>query len=930
MTYIQDNNLINPATNDEVIDFILALGEEVSDVKLWPYQRDFARAIVRSVVEEDAKTITALFARQCLHPDSNILTPSGYVPLKNLKKGDRVLSVMNGTVTEDAISHMWKSSGTARTYTLSKSKARSFTVLDGHRIYDALKDQWFVPGMQESAEAKKVHTREIYLPICDQPPYFQEYEIPEFTKQEAALTALSLCFARDSEHSLLDRMFGQTCKAEYRFMDSAEKVAKEIGLPQEAVSKTSMYSAFTFDPVGDINWLGLLCYRETALRVIFQDAEFSPGRKDKTWVLSLPLKSNGKYLETLFRLLEISGITYDFDDKKKIISVKDNFSLISLLHVVKDKMFYAKVYSMLWFDSENKKSSLMFNTVQLFPLLQEKYPKLAKRTRTGRTRSAYAYQFSGKSNIPFSSAFQLYRDFVQIYGYKAWCELPLKFGYRRITNYSPPVQRDNFIDFETEYTGNYFADNVLMHNCGKSESLKVSVLGLILTLPGLAHRYPADQRWQKYKNGFWVGIFAPSLLQSKNPYNRVRNTLQSPRGKQFLERLGIDTNWPKNTDRELILTNGSRVYNGPASPDANIESQTFHLILGDEAQDIDAFKWDKSIVPMATYTGGTKVMVGTANTVKSRFHSQIEQNREHDKDPNNFPYVQLHFEVDWRTPASLMKNYHKSVMEEIARVTVDADSFKMAYCNQFIFARGMAIDPELLEYKSNKHPRGVLYHYDAVDHYAGDKHVVVGIDIGQKHDPTVCIAVEIDPNAPIEVLNFRTFNKRVIGMLEIKGDDIDLQTPQILDFLRRMRAQTVIVDSTGVGDPYYARLSKAEPGINWIRFVFSQRSKSDLYKAFLADMATGRVMLPGGEKTSQTREFYELLKELSELEKAYNGQYLNCKAPERRGCHDDYPVALALACYACKDYYVGNIEQSRNIFMRRTGSRRGLRVSKRR
>ena len=49
---------------DWLIDKILMYSEKQADIELYPYQKEFARRIIESIVLNDGEEITALFSRQ--------------------------------------------------------------------------------------------------------------------------------------------------------------------------------------------------------------------------------------------------------------------------------------------------------------------------------------------------------------------------------------------------------------------------------------------------------------------------------------------------------------------------------------------------------------------------------------------------------------------------------------------------------------------------------------------------------------------------------------------------------------------------------------------------------------------------------------------------------------------------------------------------
>lgn len=71
---------------------------------------------------------------------------------------------------------------------------------------------------------------------------------------------------------------------------------------------------------------------------------------------------------------------------------------------------------------------------------------------------------------------------------------------------------------------------------GKTESVAVSVVGLSVLLPTLARmdRLKDDERIGKFKDGFWVGIFAPSYELAGIMHSRMASRMQSESMKDIL------------------------------------------------------------------------------------------------------------------------------------------------------------------------------------------------------------------------------------------------------------------------------------------------------------------------------------------------------------------------------------------------------------
>lgn len=80
-------------TTTDLVNKIFAFCEAYSGVEFFPYQAQFGKRIIRSILENDGEEITALFSRQCLHGDSKIHMADGSRKnIRDVKVGDKVLA----------------------------------------------------------------------------------------------------------------------------------------------------------------------------------------------------------------------------------------------------------------------------------------------------------------------------------------------------------------------------------------------------------------------------------------------------------------------------------------------------------------------------------------------------------------------------------------------------------------------------------------------------------------------------------------------------------------------------------------------------------------------------------------------------------------------------------------------------------------------
>ena len=212
---------------------------------------------------------------------------------------------------------------------------------------------------------------------------------------------------------------------------------------------------------------------------------------------------------------------------------------------------------------------------------------------------------------------------------------------------------------------------------GKSETVATTVGGCMIIFPLLALMFPDDERLQMFKDGLWVGIFAPSERQAKITYNRLRTRLNSKSSKAILEDPSIDLTFTVSNGQTVTLSNGSFASAISASEGSSIEGETFKLIICEECQDISNYKIRKSIHPMGAAYNASVVKVGTSTTFVGDFYEAIQRNK-HEYLVNKG--VKNHFEYDWKVVVKYNKKYAKYIEKEKKRLGENSDEFQMSYC----------------------------------------------------------------------------------------------------------------------------------------------------------------------------------------------------------------------------------------------------------
>lgn len=182
--------------------------------------------------------------------------------------------------------------------------------------------------------------------------------------------------------------------------------------------------------------------------------------------------------------------------------------------------------------------------------------------------------------------------------------------------------------------------------------------------------------------------------------------------------------------------------------------------------------------------------------------------------------------------------------------------------------------------------------------------VIIGVDIGQKHDPTAIAVAEPQ---------WRTVEKRAVDHHVIRHlERLPLGTPypavvsRIQAVVQGVRTQgavasTLYVDATGVGQPVVDLLAHVGVRVRAVYFTHGDRrtvsedgSTISLGKAWLVSrlqalLQTGRILLP------ETAEARQLARELIEYEIRVDEDANDKYGAFRVGTHDDMVTALGLA-----------------------------------
>lgn len=436
---------------------------------------------------------------------------------------------------------------------------------------------------------------------------------------------------------------------------------------------------------------------------------------------------------------------------------------------------------------------------------------------------------------------------------------------------------------------------------GKSETVADTVATLMVLLPRLATIYP--DLLSKFKDGLWVGLFAPTEGQAETLFGRTVTRLTSERALEILGDPEIDDVAARIggvTKTIKLKKSGSTMTMMTANPRAKIESKSFHLIVIDECQEADDFVVAKSISPMLAYYAGTMVKTGTPTTSKNNFYKAIQLNKRKQAGRGK---RQNHYQWDWREVAKVNPNYATHIKKEMLRIGEDSDEFQMSYNCKWLLERGMFVTASVMDELGDTSQELVKSYHQTP--------VVVGIDPARKMDSTVVTVVWVDWDRPDE---FGYFEHRILNWLELQGDDWEEQYFQIVNFLSNYDVLAIGVDANGVGDAVAQRL-KILMGRSEVHSVTSSQSEqSKRFKHLQALIQRGMIGWPAHAKTRRLRVWKRFYQQMTDAEIQYKGPNFMVAAPDEAYAHDDFVDSLAIACSLTQELVMPTVEVATSPF----------------
>jgi len=379
-----------------------------------------------------------------------------------------------------------------------------------------------------------------------------------------------------------------------------------------------------------------------------------------------------------------------------------------------------------------------------------------------------------------------------------------------------------------------------------------------------------------------------------SPTFKPQTVISMQRLKERLNDWGFAGYWRSDMGYMIWLINACAIFLS-ADESANVVGNTAHILLEvDESQDVSKEKYTKEFKPMGATTNVTTVHYGTTWDDSTLLEEVKQTNLELQRKDG----IQRHFRYDWQEVAKYNPAYQAYVEAEKARLGADHPLFLTQYCLVPLRGGGRLFTPTHKAQLQGTHAR--------CSHPEAGKVYVAGLDLAGEIEQQDDILKQIlTPGRDSTILTIAEVSpgpEPTLHILEhyawIGRPHTELY-PQLVDLLKHTwNCQAVAVDSTGIGEPIAAFLTK-ELGSRVIPFKFTQQSKSQLGFGLLAAINSGRLKVYARDHSDECTEFWRQV-DLARSQFRPN-QTMNFFVEPSEG-HDDFLMSLALLVESVRGY----------------------------
>lgn len=397
--------------------------------------------------------------------------------------------------------------------------------------------------------------------------------------------------------------------------------------------------------------------------------------------------------------------------------------------------------------------------------------------------------------------------------------------------------------------------------------------------------------------------YKPQTINSKM---RLRDCLDNPWNAQFL----------RGDEGYIVRLGRCRTFFFSAHPSANVVGATASVLLEcDEAQDVDAEKWNKEFAPMGAATNVTTVFYGTIWTSRTLLARVMRRLREQEAQDG----VKRVFVIPWEEVAKVVPSYGEYVRKEMQRLGENHPIVKTQYCLQEIDEAGLMFPPERQARMKGTHSRqrepakGEIYAL-TID-VAGEDEQLEGEELRvakPRKDSTVVTVFRVDLDSIEDpLIGFPRYE--VVNRYWWTGRKHSDLYATLCDLIDQWRVAWVVVDATGVGAGLTSFLAKRfgswrdDPPGPVMRFNFNTVTKSNLGWNFLSVVETGRYKDYAQDEATDTRQFWRQLEACEFKVLPGPGQRMRWGVSDP-DVHDDFVISAALVAALDKADWTVEVE----------------------
>lgn len=337
----------------------------------------------------------------------------------------------------------------------------------------------------------------------------------------------------------------------------------------------------------------------------------------------------------------------------------------------------------------------------------------------------------------------------------------------------------------------------------------------------------------------------------------------------------------RNTQSKLVFSNHSIIESVPGRNPDSLRGPTINLILADEAAYVSDEMFAAiypTIINVRGKSLGKMVLISTPRFKSGEFWKAFQPGSR---------YTSFHMTYEDAIYDDGTRQMPEEELEWEAQRCGGRDTayFLREYCGEFGNSSDGFFDDASVEQSLKHDLKQIKYGVD------GHKYSI-GVDLALSQDYTVFITLNHTDKKNLKIVNVERFNGKT--------------TDQIMEMLYlktvAFHPTQILIDDAKIGASVVSHMKTTYPGYNWQPFNFNTTSKVPLMTDLNIAMGTGIIQIPDDDEIrEELLSFY--------YEENPNTGHLKLGG---EGCHDDYPIAIALALRAANvftkkdDYVIGS------------------------